>query len=56
MRILMLGNSFSYVNNMPSTLTELTGAEVVHHTRGGARLAEYLNSNTRLGARTQGVL
>lgn len=35
MRILMLGNSFTFVNNMPEILAQLTGAEVVHHTRGG---------------------
>lgn len=40
LRILMLGNSFIFVNDLPSVLAELTDAEVVHHTRGGARLAE----------------
>lgn len=49
----MLGNSFTFVNNMPATLAEMTGAEVVHNTRGGARLAEHLNPNTKMGARTQ---
>ena len=39
MRILMLGNSFIFTNNMPQMLANLTGAEVVHHTRGGARLS-----------------
>lgn len=34
MRILMLGNSFTFANDMPAMLAELTGAEVVHHTRG----------------------
>ncbi len=53
MRILMLGNSYTFANNMPATLAKLTGAEVVHHTRGGARLAEQLNPNTALGAKTQ---
>ena len=53
MRILMLGNSFIFTNNMPQMLANLTGAEVVHHTRGGARLSEQLNPNTRLGGRTQ---
>ena len=43
MRILMLGNSFTFANDMPAMLAELTEAEVVHHTRGGARLAEQLN-------------
>ena len=56
MRILMLGNSFISTNNMPKMLAELTGAEVVHHTRGGARLSEQLNPDTRLGSRTQAAL
>ena len=56
MRILMLGNSFTSTNNMPEMLADLTGAEVVHHTRGGARLSEQLNPNTRLGSQTQAVL
>lgn len=38
---------------MPATLAELTSAEVVCHTRGGACLAEYLNPNTTMGAKTQ---
>ena len=49
MRILMLGNSFTFVNEMPKMLAELTGAEVVQHTRGGARLAEQLNPKTKMG-------
>lgn len=56
MRILMLGNSFIFTNNLPKLLADLTGGEVVHHTRGGARLAEQLNPNTRLGASTQAAL
>ena len=56
MRILMLGNSFTYANDMPSMLAEITGAEVVHHTRGGAHLAEQLNPRTKNGARTQAAL
>lgn len=56
MRILMLGNSFTLANHMPQMLAELTGGEVVAHTRGGARLAEHLNLGTKLGARTQAAL
>ena len=52
MRILMLGNSFTSTNELPTTLAELTGAEVLAHTRGGARLSEHLNPKTELGART----
>lgn len=56
MRILMLGNSFTFANHMPDTLAKLTGAEVVHHTRGGARLAEQLNEKTKMGKLTQSAL
>ena len=37
-------------------LADLTGAEVVHHTRSGARLSEQLNPNTRLGSQTRAAL
>lgn len=52
----MLGNSYIFTNDMPQMLAELTGAEVIHHTRGGARLAEQLNPGTKLGAKTQRAL
>ena len=52
MRILMLGNSFTFYNDMPAMLAELTGAEVIAHTRGGARLAEQLNRETQMGSKT----
>ena len=52
----MLGNSFTFANHMPDILARLTGAEVVHHTRGGARLAEQLNEKTRMGKLTQSAL
>ena len=56
MRILMLGNSFISTNHMPQMLADLTGAEVIHHTRGGARLSEQLNPCTKLGSQTQAAL
>ncbi len=56
MRILMLGNSFTFTNYMPETLAVLVNAEVVHHTRGGARLAEQLNPKTKMGSRTLAAL
>lgn len=52
----MLGNSYIYTNNMPQMVAERTGAEVVHHTRGGARLAEQLNPKTEMGEKTQKAL
>lgn len=56
MRILMLGNSYIFTNDLPSMLAELTGAAVTAHTRGGARLAEQLNPNTQMGAKTLAAL
>ncbi len=52
MRILMLGNSYTFYNNLPAKLATLTGAEVVHHTHGGARLSEHLNAKTEMGRKT----
>lgn len=49
MQILMLGNSFTFAQKMPQMLAELTGGEVVQHTRGGARLAEQLNPKPAWG-------
>lgn len=56
MHILLLGNSLTSANDMPSTLAHLTGGEVVAHTRGGARLAEQLNPATKMGSATQEAL
>ena len=56
MRILMLGNSFTFTNEMPQMLAALSGVEVVCHARRGARLYEQLNPNTKLGTRTQAAL
>lgn len=52
MRILMLGNSFTYYNDMPEILAALTGWEVVAHTRGGAYLSEHLDPSAELGQKT----
>ena len=56
MRILMLGNSFTSANNLPQLIAKRTGADVVAHTRGGARLKEHLNPNTKMGAKTLAAL
>ena len=39
MRILMLGNSFTFTNDLPQMLAALPGADVTHHARVGARLS-----------------
>ena len=56
MRILMLGNSFTYYHDMPDILAHLLGAEVVAHTRGGAYLSEHLDPEAELGRKTLPVL
>lgn len=56
MRILMLGNSLTTANDLPALITNMVGADVIVHARGGARLAEQLNPRTRLGALTQHAL
>jgi len=56
MKILMLGNSFTYYNDMPQMLAKLTGATVVANTKGGARLAEQLNEETELGSKAMEAL
>lgn len=52
MRILMLGNSFTYFHDMPKILAALLHADVVAQTRGGAFLAEQLDPACELGAQT----
>lgn len=52
-RVLMLGNSLTTSNELPSLLARSIGGEVVIHARGGARLSEHLNPKTKLGAMTQ---
>lgn len=52
MRILFLGNSFTYYHDLPLVVSKMLSCEVQSHTRGGARLSEQLNPETEMGART----
>ena len=52
MRILFLGNSFTFVNNLPDVVGAMLSCETVSHTRGGARLSEQLNPETEMGSKT----
>ena len=56
MRILMLGNSFTYYNDMPKILSAMLDAEVVSITRGGAYLAAHLDPEDELYQQTHKVL
>lgn len=49
--ILMVGNSLTAANAMPTMLASLLDAQVVAITRGGARLAEFSNPLTKTGSR-----
>ena len=48
MRILMLGNSFTFFHDMPKMLAAILPAEVVAHVRGGASLADQINPGDAL--------
>ena len=48
MKILMLGNSFTYYNDLPLILSALLSAEVKANTRGGAHLCEHITDGEML--------
>lgn len=56
MRILMLGNSFTYYHDMPKMLQAILGEEVVSRTKGGAFLHEQFDVSSELGAGTMKLL
>ncbi len=50
-RILFLGNSFTYFHDLYLKVAELTGGETKQNVKGGAFLSEQLDVNTDLGKR-----
>lgn len=50
MRILMMGNSFTYYHDMPKMLERILGEEVVASTQGGAWLRDHLDPASELNA------
>ncbi len=56
MRVLLLGNSFTYYHDMPLILKEISGFEVVSHTRPGGYLYEHLDPKEEMGAKTLAAL
>lgn len=52
MRILMLGNSFTYFNDLPGIIASKTGWHVESVTKGGAFLSMQLNPEGELGMKT----
>lgn len=51
-RVLMLGNSFTFYHDMPKILENLSGFEVESITKGGAYLKEQLDPESEIGGRT----
>lgn len=56
MKILMLGNSYTFFNDLPVKLAELTGAQVTGNLRGGAALWQQLDPNDDLGKKCSALL
>lgn len=56
MKILMLGNSFTFCNDLPDILAEISGWEVKQHTLGGAYLDMLLDTDTDYGKKTVELL
>lgn len=55
-RILMIGNSYTYCNDLPKTLAKKTGAKIVASTQGGAGLYSHLSEEYDLGKKTRAYL
>lgn len=56
MRILFLGNSFTFFNDLPALVAELLQAEVGRSLRGGASLIQHLNPTDELCTLTHRLL
>jgi len=51
MKVLMLGNSFTFYNDLPGILSVLLGEKVASITRGGAYLHQFLDTSDELNAK-----
>lgn len=56
MRILFLGNSFTYFNDLPDMVGSLLGAEIGRNLRGGAYLYQHVDEADELCAITRRLL
>lgn len=56
MRILFLGNSFTFFNDLPDMVGEMLGAEIGRNLRGGAYLYQHIDPADELYAITQRLL
>jgi len=56
MRILMIGNSFTYYHKMPRILGKITGAEVVARAEANAFLNDHLDEDSPIGSATLKLL
>lgn len=49
MKILMLGNSATYLNELPHIMKTIVGGTVIHITQGKASLKDFLDKSTNVG-------
>jgi len=56
MKILMLGNSFTFYHDLPGIIAAKTGWQVESNTRGGATLLQQLDPADPLGEKALGLL
>lgn len=55
-RVLIIGNSFTYFNDLPKLLSTNLGTKVSSATKGSAHLSEHLSAETEQGAATLALL
>ena len=56
LRIMLIGNSFTYYNSLGAKLKDITHADVVEQTKGAAHISDHLDASTEVGAKTQAAL
>lgn len=56
LRIMLIGNSFTYYNSLGAKLKDITHADVVEQTKGAAHISDHLDASSELGAKTQAAL
>ncbi len=56
MRVLFIGNSATYMHDMPATFARLSGAETDQLTKGGCVLSRYADEKDELGIRAREMI
>ncbi len=56
MRVLFIGNSATYMHDMPATFARLSGADTDQLTKGGCTLSRYADETDELGIRAREMI